>query len=306
MSSPKRLVWLKPQYIGDAVMALPLIDSLGDGVTVRAMPLVLDLLKDRASRIATLPAKKFSGLSSLFAAAKELRALRFDEAILVDRSFRSAMAVRLAGIPVRVGHNTEGRRFLLTHVAEYSPTAPETECGLDLARVIGVEPVVRVPKIELAEAELARGEALRGSATLGIQPGARYASKQYPLEQLVEAVRPFLGQGFVLLGGPDEAEEVARFQAMLPDGAAVDLSGKLSLRESMAVASRLRAVLGSDTGFMHAVAAVGTPTLTLFGPNPASKWAHHEAPHRHLTHPSGAMRDISPGEVSATLWDMRG
>jgi heptosyltransferase II len=299
---PERaLILLKPQFLGDAVMAAPLLDAVAGHYAetlVSAGGAVEQLLADREGAVRFVPGRKVSGIGPVLRAARELREHRAGLVFLVNRSFRSALAARLAGIPMRVGHATEGRGFLLTHSAPYGPAAFEADCYLDLARLVGISAEAAKPRLTVAEEEAQAGlEALQG-ATLGVQPGARYPRKQIPLEVLAESIRSLPKEhGVALLGGPEEEPFVLRFSELL-GRPAVNLVGKLPIRHTMGALSRLRAMVGSDTGLMHVAAAVGCPTVTVFGPNPASKWAHRYPPHEALVAPKGQMNRMDPQPIA--------
>lgn len=301
----RTLLWIKPQYFGDAVLALPLLDTLiasGRTVVVRAMPSVLDLLQDRREQVEQLPAYKFKGVPDLWRTARSLRSMNFDEAFLTDRTLRSALAIFLAGIPRRVGHATDIRSWLLTSRVRYDANMSEVESFLDLARLAGMEPVTVVPRLSLLDQE--RFQFPR--ATIGLQPGARYRSKQWPPDKLAHIACSVLEKGFdlALFGGPDERQVSEDFARKLGDGPVHNFVGIGSIRDSMARIAACRAMVGSDTGLMHVAAALGTPTLTLFGPNPASKWGHFEPPHRVIEADGGVIDSIPVSDVEKTLTSM--
>ncbi len=291
------LVWLKPQYLGDAVMALPLLDELIEAsgtVVVRANRAVLSLLADRP--VKTLEAVKFTGLGALTQAARQLRSQKLDAAFLVDRNFRSAATLWLSRTPIRVGHATEGRSLLLTHKVPYDLRKSEIACGLDLLSIFLEPDKSRKPILRLVESDrLPEGapEKLR----IGFQPGARYASKQFPVASLAEVANT-LREPCLLLGGKDEIEAGKTFEAAVKGIPVHNWVGKTSLRESMALLSTLDVFVGSDTGLMHVAAALGVPTITIFGPNPASKWGHDYTPHQVIVAPN---QDPAQLECSAVL-----
>lgn len=298
----RTLLWIKPQYFGDAVLALPLLDTLaasGRQVVVRAMPAVLELIRDREGPVEGLPAVKFRGIADLIATSRTLRSMNFDEAILTDRTFRSALAIKLAGIPVRVGHATDLRSPLLTLRSPYDELKSEVECFLDLARLLELAPTTNVPRLSLLPDEIVTFT----SPTIGFQPGARYKSKQWPPDRLAVVATEMLNRGFevALFGGKEEKHAAAEFTSRLRSGAVHNFAGIGTIRESMARIAACRAMVGSDTGLMHVAAALGTPTLTLFGPNPSSKWGHFEPPHRVIEASRGAIEEISVEEVELTL-----
>lgn len=300
MDGERTLVFLK-SYLGDAVMATPMLRSLrqmGKPCEVWAAPAVREVVRVEPETLHFVDPPRLSPPSRFLQTVKALRAAGFNRAILVNRSFRSALLARLANIPVRVGHRTEGRGFLLTHALRYDRHAPESESYLALIRALG-EPVdSEPPAIWLSEADRARGTELLAGATVGVQPGARYAAKQLPVETLARAVRTWQAAGhrIAAFGGSEEREAAEKLQQLI-DAPLVDLVGRTSLRETLGALAGLRAMVGSDTGVMHLAAGVGCPTVTVFGPTPADKWGHHRPPHRVLRAPGADLRRVTAEEL---------
>jgi len=297
----RAIILLKPQFLGDAVMACPLIDAAVaayEHVTVSCGPIVRQVLDDRADRVHFLEGGKISGVAPVLRTARQLRNQDFHVAFIVNRSFRSALAVRLAGIPIRVGHSTEGRGFLLTHRVRYDALRPESECQLDLIANLGLPRVDPRPSLSVHPGEVEAIGALIKGIQIGVQPGARYPEKQIPLPVLAEIVNRLVASGHsvALFGGPDEEPYVDRFQSLL-QSSLPSFVGKLAIRESMAAMARLNLMIGSDTGLMHLAAAVGCPTVTVFGPNPAQKWGHNHPPHQVLEAPRGSMVRLTADDL---------
>ena len=295
------LVWMKPRYLGDAVMATPMLDVLvreSAEVCVLSGPLVHEVLQDRAPDIRFLDSGPEIGFWGPVRMGRELRALKPDAVFVLNRSIRSALGAWLGRSPVRVGHATEWRGPLLTHAVPYGLTAPEMECGLDLVRALGLEVEDAAPSLSVTGEERERARQMLGGAVFGLQPGARYEEKRVPTAVSAELLRRWHAEGHLvaLLGGPEErwvTEQLVE-QAQVP---VVDLVGRTSIREGMAVAANLQVIVGADTGFMHVAAAVGCPTVMVFGPNPVSKWGHHHGPHRPLQAPGGVMEALTADAV---------
>ena len=301
MKLDRLLVWLKPQFIGDAVMAMPILDGLiadGRKPIVYASPLIQDVLGDRRQNVEFTDGKKLSGIGPVLNEAKRLRAMNLDAVILINRSFRSALAARLARIPIRVGHQTEGRGFLLSHKLRYDPAKNEAECYLDLSRLLGLNYPWIPPKIAVSPDEAVAGLKWLQGATVGIQPGARYAEKQVPASVMAEVANALVNSGYklALLGGKDEIEAAERFQGLLTQPA-VNIVGKTSMRGSLGALSQLKVMIGSDTGLMHLACASGIGTVTVFGPNPASKWGHTWGENRVLEAPQGRIGDVTAEQI---------
>ena len=288
---------MKPSYLGDAVMATPMLDTLiremGE-VCVLAGPSVQEILRDRAQGLRFLDSGPEIGFWGPVRMARELRRLRPDAVFVLNRSLRSALGAWLGGVPVRVGHATEGRALLLTHPVPYDTSAPEMQCGLDLLRALGMQVPAASPSLTVTAEEREWACQVLGGAVVGLQPGARYAEKRLPAAVCAQLLRHWHRDGFrVAHMGGEEERAIADEVVDLAGVPVVDLVGRTAIREGMAVAANLRVVVGADTGYMHVAAAVGCPTVTVFGPNPASKWGHHHAPHCALQAPGGVMERLS-------------
>jgi heptosyltransferase II len=236
---------------------------------------------------------------------------RPDLCLVADRSFRSAyMALHIGG-RVRAGFASEGRGFLLTHPVPYRTDAPETDCCLDIIRAVAPEgkdrePYDATPELFLTGEERQRGARLLaereadGPVLVGFQPGASYDAKQWVPARFgaVASALAQEGAGIVLLGHGEGEEQAAReMRQALRGVSVVDLTGQTSLRETMAVLSHLSLFVGNDTGVNHLAAAVGVPTLGLFGPTSAVKWGRVGANHAVLTAPDGDLKRLEAGPV---------
>jgi ADP-heptose:LPS heptosyltransferase len=77
----------------------------------------------------------------------------------------------------------------------------------------------------------------------------------------------------------------------------VNLVGKTGIRDSLGTLANLNLMIGSDTGLMHMAAAVGCPSITVFGPTPRAKWGHQYPPHQALQAEGGTMENTSAEAV---------
>ena len=293
----KRAVVLMKGFLGDAVMATPLLEGLrGQVSTVVVAPPAVGILLGEDWRGSFIP---FDG-RGLLPRVRAIREARADVAFVLNRSFRSALAVRVAGVGVRVGHDAESRGFMLTHKVPFDSQRHETESALDLARAVGIELAPANPMLKVTNDELARGRERLGGANLALQPGARHEYKRFRLETLVELIPLLLNAGFtpVLVGGTDEVDSAAPLMAEFPN--LPSLIGECNLRETLGVLAASRLTIGADTGIMHVAAATGCPTVTVFGPTEyASRWGHLYAPHQVLQAGQEGMQSVTAKEIFA-------
>jgi heptosyltransferase-2 len=288
MTSMKILVRL-PNWVGDAVLALPALDSVrrscpGAEVWAAGPAWVADLLPHRGSIAGVIPAAPGRGLAALKASARELRGRGFDRGILFTNSFGSALELRLAGIPERWGYVRDGRGFLLTRrvpaPASWSGLH-QTAYYLNLLARLGLNPGPPEPRLEVEPEDAARAdEMLRragrvpGRPLVILGPGAAFGpAKRWPASRFIELGARLQREAdaeIVLVGAAGEESLSAGIAAGLARPA-LDFTGSTTLRELAALLGRARLVVVNDTGPMHIANALGVPVVAVFGPtNPAA------------------------------------
>jgi ADP-heptose:LPS heptosyltransferase len=289
------------RFIGDAVMSAGMLNALEREyqplTIICAKPVAQVLENPEVDRI-FLPLDTKRKPWELMQSAMALRKHRFGVAVLVNHSFRSALTVRLAGIKKRIGHATEGRSLLLTDAVPYSEDAYEAWSANDLATPLGIRVPKETPRLPLRGEERAKGLDLLQGATVGIQPGARFASKMLPLEKIRDVAQRLQNDGHKLafLGASEEKESALTLAKEL-EQPVVDLVGATDIRGSLGALSHLKLMIGADTGLMHMAVGVGAPTVTIFGPTPAKKWGHYYEPHQVLQSPDGDMSRLDVEEL---------
>lgn len=308
MPSDRVLVVLKG-FLGDAVMATPLIDGLfaeGKQVALLTTPTVRDLLRAPNRPFEFVQDTKSRKVLDTFKAASAIRRGKYRTALIVNRSLRSALSVWFAGVRVRSGHATDNRALLLKHKLAYDPERNEAECYLDLGRAVGLNLPFVPPALHVTEEEKTAGLRFLDGATVAVQPGASFWGKRPPIPLLVRLIDELVAKGFkvALIGGNDEL--VARDELLAQLKApVVDLVGKTKIRESLGVLADLKLVVGGDTGLMHLAAGVGAPSFTLFSGNkPVTKWAHDYEPHRFILAPGGDINNLDTDEVIRVAMEM--
>ncbi len=287
-SAVARVVVLAPNWLGDAVMALPALQSVRDAypaahLAVAARPSVAPLYAMVPGVAAVLPLESRGGLSNVKRwrrDAARLAAERFDLAVLLPNAFMAAWITAQARIPERWGYDTDLRgRWLTKALRRPAPSVHQADYYLALTTAVGLAPAPRVARLAVPEA--ARDAAMRLVTVrdyVVLAPGAAYGrAKQWPPERFAALARTLWqtrGVAAVLVGAGGDAVAGSEFtQALLalPGGAGtrtavVDLIGKTDLATLAAVLAGARAVVANDSGAMHLAGAVGAPLVAIFGP----------------------------------------
>ncbi len=300
MSSSRTLAWLKYRFIGDAVLATPLLHALAQNFPapdVLVSPHLKTLLSGEPGMnlVDLLPQRGFSAIRRT---VLSIRKQRYDTVVLVNRNYRSALLARVAGIKRRIGHDTEGRAWLLTDPVPYDPMAFEGLAYANLGSPLGLNVPAHPPRLTLRPGERERGDELRAGATVMFQPGATVADRTFPTVTSAEIINALSAEGHrvALIGGAAERSFVEPLLPLLNE-APVDLVGACSLRETMGVLQGGSVLVAPDSGMVHVSAAMGLPTVTTFSLSPSSKWGHDYPPHRIFSAPECAMPRMDVGAV---------
>jgi heptosyltransferase-2 len=204
-----------------------------------------------------------------------LRANRYDEAIVLPNSWKSALPPFLAGIPRRVGFVGEARYGLLNVRYRLDETAVPlmAERYAQLAAAPGDAPPrpLAPPRLEVDEANLAIAIARfgldRARPVAAFCPGAEYGpAKRWPARHFAALARALAARGrrVWLIGSPGDraiGDEIAK----LANGAAINLCGRTDLAAAIDLLSIAEVVVSNDSGLMHVAAALGRPLVALYG-----------------------------------------
>ena len=294
----KKILAAAPNWIGDAVMAVPALAGIREyfpdaRITVISQPHIGELYGEcpyvnEIRSYKTKPSSslfKNGGMTGLMAESQELRQDKFDLAVLFPNSFRSAMLVRLAGIPLRCGYKRDGRGFLLNipvrlnsetrrlHHTEYYSNIVKTLMGGGEGEGKGFSDKNRLLYVSKDEANHALETLSKNNITpddliIGINPGAAYGSSKrwYPdrFGQVAKTLTKYYNVKVIVFGSQGEtgiAEEIIKSAEV----SIVNLAGKTSIRELMALIAFCKVFITNDSGPMHIASALGIPVVAIFG-----------------------------------------
>lgn len=236
-------------WLGDAVMSLPTLASLRK------------MFPDATVDVLTKPelADLYDGYGTVSAIGQG-----YDVALVLPRSFRSALQTWWAGVPRRIGYAAEGRSLLLTDALPRDPALLKVHRANyyhHLLTALGTPPPIEPPVLKPPPYDLA------GGPWVAIHAGATYGDAKCWFEDRFASVGrrlvQRLGVKVVLVGGPGEVDLAARLAAAIPG---VTKAGTTSPVQLAGLLSKCALLLTNDTGPMHVADAVGTPVVAIFGP----------------------------------------
>ena len=232
----------------------------------------------RRGIVADLPRKRLA-LSQHRALAQRLRAERYGRALVMPRTWKSALAPLLAGIPRRTGFVGEGRFGLINDLRFGERRLPRMvdRCAmLALPKGEAAPAQWPLPELKVSASERAAwrqrlGLAPDGRPVIALAPGAIGPSKRWPAAAYADLARRLAAEGHWIwvIGGPSEKELAAE----IADGADIrDLTGS-DLRNAILALAAATVAVSNDSGLLHVAAALRTPAVGIFGPTSPWHWA---------------------------------
>jgi lipopolysaccharide heptosyltransferase II len=289
-----RIVIVAPNWLGDAVMALPAIADVR-----------------RAHPGATITIAARAPIAPLFALVPDVDGVgalddTYDAAILLPNSFHSAWAAYRARVPERWGYRTDWRGGLLTRAIPPPARVHQMEYYQHLTRGLGFASGPREPKLTIGSERRAAGAALLAksgwdgqSRLAALAPGAAYGgAKRWPPASFGELAAALASDRVrsVIVGSAADRETAADVidafrrrtsndeRRTPPVVTPIDLTGATDLPTLAAVLSHCRALITNDSGAMHVGAAAGVPVTAVFGPTRETETRPIGDAHRVLTH----------------------
>jgi heptosyltransferase II len=300
----KRLLVVQPSWVGDAVMATPTLRALrGLYPTAHIAYLLKRYVKpiyagmpwpDRLITYRTGRSPGKAGRGQFVELARRLRAAKFDTAVLLSNSFKSALVCKMAGIDRIIGYERDGRSFLLTD--KLVPTkergkfvpAPIIKSYLGLARYLGADERDLTMELFVTPSEKHEAQQVLSSAGLDgdvfrpgaagagstpmavMNPGSNYgAAKCWLPEYFAEVADKLIesrGATVLISSGPKERPIVDAIMGKMR-AKPIDLAKHgLTLGSLKEIVRRCDLMLTNDTGPRHIAAAFGVPVVTVFGP----------------------------------------
>lgn len=310
----KRALVIKLRHHGDVLLTSPVFQTLKNhvpGLEVDAL-----VYRDTREMLTEHPAIsvvhtidrewKHQGIlrqaTAELGLLRALRARRYDLIVHLTEHPRGAWLTKLLRPRYSVAQGEQGvnggrdsqvwaKSFTHTFPSPRNTLRHTVETNLDAVRRLGILPSAEEKKVILVPGEVAEQKVLALMAQhdiahkkfIHIHPTSRWMFKAWPAEKMAELILQLGKQGErVVLTAAPAAEERAMIAAIKTQLKApvVDLTGALTLKELAALTAHAKLFIGVDSAPMHMAAAMGTPTVALFGPSGEKQWGPWGVVHR--------------------------
>ena len=279
-----RILVIKLSSLGDLFHALPAVHNLKIALNARidwvTQNEYIELVKCFTPVDRVIPFYRKAFFTRLLPFLRELRSCEYDYVIDLQGLLKSAIVARLARGRERIGPSfpREGAWLFYSAVAgTRDKNRHAVDENLDIVRflkrdVIKPEFPAKFPVKKLSEE----------SPRIAILPASRWQTKTWPVERFAQVAKRLSVEknaSIFLLGGPADREVCEKINSAL-GGKAVNLAGKTSLPEMGGILKEMDLLIANDSGPVHVAAAVGTPTLVVFGPTDPTRTGPYGDGHR--------------------------
>jgi len=279
-----RFVIAQTSFLGDVVLSTPVFAVLrrrypAAHITVLVRPDVAAILEGHPHVDAVLTDDKRGrdgGVGS-WRVVRTLRAGRFDVAVALHKSFRTAWVLAAAGIGRRIGFRQSPGWFLYHRRVNRNPAQHDVERNLSILAGLGMDPEESPVRPYLAchpdavhrfHTALGQRGVDPARPLVGLAPGSAWATKRWTVDgyaMLLDALQRDLGATAVLLGAPGDAAYAAEVQRTA-GGAGVNLVGRTDLGMLVAAIDQCVVLVANDSAPVHIAVARDTPVVAIFGP----------------------------------------
>ena len=286
---PQSILLIRPGGIGDAVLLAPALLRLKQSHPNATITILAE--RRNASIFALIPVVDqvfcYDRPSEFLAVVRD----SYDAVIDTEQWHRlSAVVARLIRAPIKIGFTTNERRRMFTHTVPYSHDDHETESFLRLVGTLCIEATTTThlvaPFLTIPEQVQSRTrkllEPLQSKPYLVIFPGASVAERRWGAENFRAVARLLADTGLliVVVGSSVDQQDAV----IIAENLGISLAGTTTLAEAAAVIAGAALFISADSGLLHIAVALDVPTVSLFGPGIAAKWAPHGDKHRIINH----------------------
>jgi lipopolysaccharide heptosyltransferase II len=268
-----RILIVAPNWIGDALMAQPLLARLRERepdvqIDVLAPEWVAPVARrmPEVDEVITAPFRHGAlHLRHRWRLGRALKGRQYAQAIVLPNSWKAALVPFFAHIPLRRGYVGEARYGLLNRLYRNGADAMRQHYAR-LAEAPGAKPASPLPqprlRVDAAQVAATRGRFALHGAYVALCPGAEYGpAKRWPYFRELAAR---LGKRAVLLGSQNDTPAAAGI-------AGTNLVGRTTLDEAIELIAGAERVVTNDSGLMHIAAALDRPLVALFGSSSPEK-----------------------------------
>jgi lipopolysaccharide heptosyltransferase II len=267
---------IRPGGLGDAILTIPVMCALKQNFPDASITVLAE--KRNAPAFGLCPHVNqvllYDNLKELLVAIRG----KYDVVIDTEQWHRlSAVVARLTRSPLSIGYATNERNNMFSSAVQYFHEDYEMDSFYRLLEPLGIIPSKKVPPyLSISDAAVKSTKGLLGVLAdkpfVAIFPGASVPEKRWDVKSFVNLALDINRAGYPIVVVGSEKERSAG-EAISHGLNSLNLAGKTSLVETVALIDKSSLLVSGDSGVLHIAVGLGKPTVSLFGPSNLKKWA---------------------------------
>lgn len=289
----QRIIIIDLLYLGDLMFATPFLNELRKNFPKARIDLIMNsafysIMEDNVNLDNVYAYNKKWTVKQSIKFVQQLSKNNYDLGINIHGSWRSAILLKLTNPSYTIGFGGKGRGLFLNRALKQTPNQHMVEVYLQILREMNLKIGSSLPILNVKEAvcnevdkKLINWGIAKKDKLIALNTGGTWPTKRWTTEgfaRLGDVLNKEYGK-VVLVGSSGDlpiVEEIVNRMKTKP----VIATGKTSLHELAALFTRCDLVISNDSGPVHVAAAVGTPTITIFGPSDDVKYRPLGEKHR--------------------------
>ncbi len=286
MEKPQKIIIVNLLYLGDLLFAFPFLRNLRKNLPSTQIDMVVnsafyEIVKNNPHLDRVYSFDKRWGLKKMREFSRPLGETNYDLGLNIHGSWRSLVLLWLIGPAKKIGFAERGGKILLDKLV-FPSRQHMVDVYLEFLKVLNL-PVLDNGRLELFIPDQAREEVIgllnnwgvkKEDILLGLNPGGTWPTKRWSTEGFAHLADLLIGRGFkvVFTGGTEDTKRVEEIIGQMKKKGALAAAGHTSLAGLAALLERCSVVISGDSGPVHVAAAMGTPTIAIFGPSDEEKY----------------------------------
>tara|TARA_Y100000310_G_C20685355_1_gene818606 strand:- start:2059 stop:3207 length:1149 start_codon:yes stop_codon:yes gene_type:complete len=299
----KKILIINYGYLGDSILNIPLIKSLKNRFKNAEITMIINpkfaniwenfnevtnMIEYDCPWIRYNQKIKIKDIKKYIHLIKKLKKEKFDLAIDSRGDLRNNMLLYNSGAKQRVGFTLTGGSYFLTNKIKWKHQH-EVENSLDITKKLKCiipekYPILKIPSKNIKKIDqiINKFKLKKEQKIVAIAPGAGYPTKELEIKKWIELTEKLsIKYNVILIGGPNE-KRFDTIKEKSKNKNIINLIGQLKLLESAALIKKSDILISPDSGSAHLAAAVGTKTITLFGPTDEIRWKPYGPKNKHI------------------------
>lgn len=302
MSDKEKIVVIDLLYMGDLIFATPFFKQLRKNYIDSKIDIIVnsnfyDLIEDNPYFDNVIAYDKKWSIKESYKFAKKIKKGNYDLGINIHGNWRTILLMYLISPDYNIGYGGDGKSLFLDKTIKTSDNLHMVKVYLQFLEKMDLKSFeddsieLKVNKEakknmnELINTKIKEEDLSKKKRLIALNTGGTWSTKRWPkikFAKLADKIKDN-GEEVIFIGGPSDKKRVKDIISLMKNNRVINATGKTSLKELAALVKKSDLVISNDSGPVHVAAAVGTKTITIFGPSDEKKYRPYGEIHEIIT-----------------------